>query len=115
MTAPHLRAFITSTSSARLSLAGPDVLLEQGPRVIEINRKGNPPDQVIGHAQYGGGYWILPTDDKPGHPDWSEYLSCKPNCCQQKSPFGNSGYFQIEDPIQPDHHPQAFKDLRVVL
>ena len=49
-----------------------------------------------------------------GQSDWPKNFADQPDGSQQPTALGNSRNFEVDDPVEPDHHSQAREDLRMI-
>src|SRR5205085_3257843 len=88
---------------------------EFGPRVVEVEREGNPPDEVVRQAEHDGRGGPRAAPDQPGQPDGAEHLPQQAHGREQPAPFGRARHLEVDDAVEADDHAEARENLRVVL
>src|ERR1044071_7963157 len=86
-----------------------------GPRVVEVEREGEPPDEVVREAEDDCRRGPRPTPDELREADGAENLSREPDGREQPAALGRARHLEVDNPVEPDDHPEAGENLRVVL
>ena len=84
------------------------------PRVFEDQRKGHPPDEIIGDAVQCKGPWQLLGPQRLDHAEWTKDLSEKPHQHDRPMSHGIKGGDGIADAVNAHDHSDALPELRVI-
>src|SRR5438132_13796089 len=85
-----------------------------GPRVVQVEREWDPPHEIVEHAENPRGDGPRPTPEQDHQAQRTQDLAEEADRGQKPSTLGHACDFEVEKPIQPDDHPQARKDRRVI-
>src|SRR4051812_21245408 len=97
-----------------MGIACAPISLECGPSIEEIEREGQPPNEVVGHAENASAQRPAPLDEKNHETEWTEHLAGEPNRSKEKPLLGTARHFEVENAVEADDHPQAGEDLWVI-
>src|SRR5215207_362446 len=88
---------------------------ELGPRVVEVEREGEPPYKIVGEAEDEGRGRPRAAPDELGEADGAEQLAEEPDGGEEPAALGRARDLEIDDPVEADDHAEAGEYLRVVL
>src|ERR1700749_4529245 len=97
--------------AAALFLARParEVSAEVRPSVVEVEREGNPPDEVVGEAEDDCGGSPAAAPDELREADGAEDFSREPHGREQPAALGRARDFEIDDAVEPTTQPKDAK------
>ena len=84
------------------------------PRVFEDERKGHPPNEIIGDAVQREGPWQLLGPQRLDHAEWAKDLSEKPHEDDRPMSHRIKGGDGVTDAVHAHDHSDALPELRVV-
>src|SRR5438132_8210757 len=102
------------TSTIEADIASGHGWQTPGPRVVQVERERDPPHEIVEHAENPRCDGPRPPPDQDRQAHRTQDLAEKSDHGQEPSTLGHPRDFEVEKAVQPDDHPEARKDRRVV-
>jgi len=84
------------------------------PRVVQVDRERNPPNQIVRQAEQDRGAWPCAGPNQSRQSNRTENLSEQSYRGEQPTAFGPPRDFKVDDSVETHDHSQAREDRRMI-